>query len=125
MALVCELHYFHDYFRVSLGLACRVYLIRVSVAEGFTSTGIFGVRYGWFASFMAVSSLGFVGVDCGVFGSDFFRVPLGLAEGLSSSGFLWRRASLLSASLGLSCLGFAGFAGWRGSHFFMVSAGSA
>ena len=62
---------------------------------------------------------------CWVFGSDIFRVPLGLAEGLSSSGFLWRRASLLSASLGLSCLGFAGFAGWRGSHFFMVSAGSA
>ena len=57
-----------------------------------------------------------------MFGSDFFRVPLGLAEGLSSSGFLWRRASLLRVSLGLSCLGFAGFCR---SHFLMVSAGSA
>ena len=74
---------------------------------------------------MAVSCLGFVGVGCGVFGSDFFRVPLGLAEGLSSSGFLWRRASLLRVSLGLSGLGFAALAGFCGSHFFMVSAGSA
>ena len=73
---------------------------------------------------MAISSLGFVGVG-GVFGSDFSRVPLGLAEGLSSSGLLLRRASLLRASLGLSCFGFAGFAGFCGSHFFMVSAGSA
>ena len=58
-----------------------------------------------------------------MFGSDFF--PLGLADGLSSSGFLWRRASLRRVSLGLSCLGFAGFAGFCGSQFFMVSAGSA
>ena len=111
LALACELHYLHDFFRVSLGLACGVYFIRFSVAEGFTSTGFVWV---WLVLSWPSLSLGFVGVGCGVFGSDFFRVPLGLAGGLSSSGLLWRRASPLRVSLGLFCLGSLGLRDFAG-----------
>ena len=60
------------------------------MSEGFTSVGFVWV---WLVRFW-------------VFGSDFFRVSLGLAEGLTFSGLLWRRASLLRQGfLGFVLLG--------------------
>ena len=91
------------------------------MVEGFTSIGFVWVRLVRF--FHGRLFFRVVGVGCRVFGSDFFRVPLGLVEGLSSSGFLLRRLHYLAfpwACLAWGTLGLRDFAGLTSLWFLQA-----